>query len=72
MRERSGEVEGDGAAQGEAYDAESLGAPVEGRRGSGEEELQGEEAGGVWDVWRLCVAAAPEVWCGEVRLDRIY
>ena len=61
MRERSGEVEGDGAAQGESYDAESLGAPVEGRGGGCEEELQGEEAGGVWDVWRLCVAAAPEV-----------
>ena len=61
MRERSGEVEGDGVAQGEAYDAESLGAPVEWRRGRCEEELQGEEAGGVWDVGRGGVAAAPEV-----------
>ena len=61
MRERGGEVHGDAAAEGEADDAESFGAPWEGRGGSCEEELQGEEGGRVRDEGRVGVAAAPEI-----------
>lgn len=70
MRERRDEVHGDAAAEGEADDAEGLGAPRERRGGSREEDLQGEQGAGVGDEGRVGVAAAPEV-CLLVKKKRL-
>ena len=70
VRERRDEVHGDAAAEGEADDAERLGAPRERRGGSREEDLQGEQGAGVGDEGRVGVAAAPEV-CWLVKKKRL-
>ena len=61
MRERSDEVHGGSAAQREADNAEGFRTPWECRGGCCEEDLQGEEGGGVRDEGRVAVATAPEV-----------
>ena len=69
MRKRSDEIHRDGATQRKPYNAERLGAPVDGRGGSREEELQSEEAGGVAGVGGGGVAAAPEVCLRKNQLS---